>query len=169
VAQTAKWTWLDRKELVHAVRTAVAATASLLIGHFLRLPESYWSVIATLIVMQSTLGAAWTISKERMLGTVLGAAAGALLATIVGQSAPFALTVAVFGAGVLVLGVLCALLHIERSSYRYAGITLVIVMLIARTQPAWIIAIHRAIEMSIGIAIGLVVTALWPEARTQEA
>ena len=41
--------------------------------------------------------------------------------------------------------------------------TLVIVMLIARTQPAWIIAIHRAIEMTIGIAVGLVVTALWPE------
>jgi len=122
-----------------------------------KLPEAYWATIAAMIVMQSTLGAAWTISKERLAGTALGAAAGALLATFAGQS------VAVFGAGVFALGVICAILRIDRGAYRYAGITLVIVMMIAHTQPAWIIAIHRFCEISVGIAVGLALTAVWPE------
>src|SRR5580658_4791755 len=135
-----------RKEFVHAARTTVAAIASLLIARLFRLPEAYWAAIATLIVMQSTLGAAWTVSKDRLAGTALGAAAGGLLGTYFGSS------VIAFGAGLLLLGVLCAVLRIERSAYRYAGITLVVVMLVARTRPAWIIAVHRSIEMSVGIA-----------------
>jgi uncharacterized membrane protein YccC len=62
-----------------------------------------------------------------------------------------------------VLGLICALLHIERNAYRYAGVTLAIVMLIARAQPVWMIAIHRFLEISIGIAVGLAITAVWPE------
>ncbi len=158
-----KWLRMEQKEFVNAVRTAVAAVASLLIARLFRLPEAYWAAIATMIVMQSTLGAAWTISKERLAGTALGASAGALLGTYAGQN------VGVFGAGVFALGVLCAILRIDRGAYRYAGITLVVVMLIARTQPAWIIAIHRFCEISVGIAVGLILTAVWPESEPAPA
>ena len=152
-----KWLRLEQREFVNAVRMAIAAVASLLIARLFRLPEAYWAAIATMIVMQSTLGAAWTISKERLAGTALGAAGGALLATYAGSN------VAVFGAGVFALGVICAILRIDRGAYRYAGITLVIVMMIAHTQPAWIIALHRFCEISVGIAVGLALTAVWPE------
>jgi len=152
-----KWLRVEQKEFVNAVRMAIAAVASLLIAHLFKLPEAYWATIAAMIVMQSTLGAAWTISKERLAGTALGAATGALLATYAGSN------VAVFGAGVFALGVICAILRIDRGAYRYAGITLVIVMMIAHTQPAWIIAIHRFCEISVGIAVGLALTAVWPE------
>jgi uncharacterized membrane protein YccC len=162
-ATKSKWLHVDQKEFVHAVRTAIAAVASLLIARLFRLPEAYWAPIATMIVMQSTLGAAWTVSKDRLVGTALGAAAGAFLATYVGQN------VAAFGAGVFALGILCAVLRVERSAYHYAGITLVIVMLIARTQPAWMVAIHRSVEISVGIAVGLVLTAVWPEPQLAKA
>jgi uncharacterized membrane protein YccC len=162
-AKNRKWLHVDQREFVNSVRTAIAAVASLLIARLFKLPEAYWAAIATLIVMQSTLGAAWTVSKERLAGTALGAAAGALLATYAGQS------VAVFGAGVFALGVLCAILRIDRGAYRYAGITLVIVMIIASTQPAWIIAIHRFCEISVGIAVGLALTAVWPEQQSTPA
>jgi len=59
--------------------------------------------------------------------------------------------------------VICAALHLDRSAYRYAGITLAIVILVARTQPVWIIAAHRFIEISLGIVVGLLLTAVWPE------
>jgi hypothetical protein len=39
--------------------------------------------------------------------------------------------VAAFGAGVFVLGLICALLRIGRNAFRYAGITRAIVMLVA--------------------------------------
>jgi uncharacterized membrane protein YccC len=151
-----------RREFVHAARTTVAAIASLLIARLFRLPEAYWAAIATMIVMQSTLGAAWTVSKDRLAGTALGAAAGGLLGTY------FGLNVIAFGAGLFLLGVLCAILRVDRSAYRYAGITFIIVMLAARTRSVWIIAVNRSIEMSVGIAVGLVLTAFWPEAEAKE-
>lgn len=156
-----KWSWprADRAELIHAVRTATAAMVSLTIARLFRLPESYWAPITTIIVMQSTLGAALTVSRHRFAGTALGAAMGALLATYVGSN------VFAFGAGVFALGMICAFLRIERNAYRYAGVTLAIVMLVARTGPAWIVAVHRFVEISVGIAVGLLMTAAWPEAQ----
>jgi uncharacterized membrane protein YccC len=156
-AKKRNWLHIDRDELIHAARTTIAAVASLLIARQLRLPEAYWAAIATMIAMQSTLGAAWAVSKDRFIGTALGATTGALLLTYAGEN------IAVFGAGVLALGLLCAALRIERAAYRYAGITLVIVMMIAHPQRPWIVAAHRFVEISIGLAVGLLLTAVWPE------
>ena len=64
--------------LSHAARTALAAVASLIVARLCRMPEAYWAPITTIIVMQSTLGAAWDASKQRLIGTALGAAAGAI-------------------------------------------------------------------------------------------
>jgi uncharacterized membrane protein YccC len=148
---------VDQKEVLHSIRTAVAGVASLLIARFCRLPESYWAAITTIIIMQSTLGAAWSVSKQRFVGTALGAAMGALLTAYAAQN------VAAFGAGVFVLGLICALLRIGRNAFRYAAITLAIIMLVARAEPPWMIAVHRFLEISVGIAVGVLLTAVWPE------
>jgi uncharacterized membrane protein YgaE (UPF0421/DUF939 family) len=150
---------LGRDWIIHSVRTTIAAVGSLLGARVLRLPEAYWAVITAMIVMQSTLGAALTISWQRLAGTALGATVAALLVVYVGPS------VIAFAVGVLVLGLLCAALRLDRSGYRFASITLTIVMLID-TKSAWLIAMDRFLEVSFGIGIGLVVTAAWPEKRT---
>lgn len=36
-------------------------------------------------------------------------------------------------------------------------------MLIVKTQPTWIAAIHRFVEVSVGIVIGLAISAVWPQ------
>src|SRR5438874_7840780 len=48
-------------------------------------------------------------------------------------------------------------------AYRYASITLTIIVLIPRANPAWIVALHRFIEVSVGIIVALLVVAIWPE------
>jgi uncharacterized membrane protein YccC len=58
----------------------------------------------------------------------------------------------------------CWALRIERSALRYAGIALTIVMLTAHTESAPAVAFHRFLEVSIGIAVALVLTIVWPEA-----
>jgi uncharacterized membrane protein YccC len=151
------WPPLERRELVHAVRTTIAAVAALLVARLFKLPGSYWAANTTMIVMQSTLGAALAISKQRLEGTALGAVMGALLATYAGNN------LTVFALGIFLCGVICALLRRERSSYRYAGITLTIVMLIPHVQPAWVIATHRFIEISLAILVALLLTAVSPE------
>jgi uncharacterized membrane protein YccC len=144
----------------HSVRTAVAAVVSLLVARLFRLPEAYWAAISTLIVMQSTLGAALPISAQRFAGTAVGAAVGAVVGTY------FPGNILVFGIAVFVIGILCAAFRVERSAYRYASITLAIVMLVTRSNREWVIAVHRFLEVSIGIAVGLAITALWPEHLT---
>jgi len=110
-----------------------------------------------MIVMQSTLGAALTISWRRLIGTAFGSVAGALLSTWFGPS------LIAFGAGVFGVGLVCGALPLDRSAYRFAGITLTVVMFAAHGQPAWVTATHRFCEVSLGIVVGVIVTALWPE------
>ncbi len=143
----------------HSARTAVAAVLSLLVARLLRMPEAYWASISTLIVMQSTLGAALPISAQRFAGTALGASVGAFIAMY------YPGNMLAFGMAVFAIGVLCSWVRVERAAYRYASITLAIVMLIARNESAWTTAAHRFIEVSVGIAVGLAVTATWPEHR----
>jgi len=150
----------NRQGLVHSARTAVAATASLLAARAFRLPETYWAAITTLIVMQSTLGAALTVSWKRFVGTALGALVAALATTYVGPNA------LAFGGLVLGIGLLSSALHLDRTAYRFASITLAIVMLIAHTQPGWVVAAHRFIEVSVGIGVALILTAVWPEVES---
>jgi uncharacterized membrane protein YgaE (UPF0421/DUF939 family) len=148
---------IDRQTLDHTVRTAVAAAVSILVARLIKLPEYYWAPITTLVVMQSTLGAALETSGQRFAGTALGAAVGALVAPRFGDN------VTVFGLALLAMGLICAWLRMGASAYRFAGITLAIVMLVPRDKPAWVIATNRFVEVSVGIAVGLLVTAIWPQ------
>ena len=82
---------------------------------------------------------------------------GALLASY------FGMNLFVFSAGVFAQGLICAALRFDLVAYRYSGITLAIIMLIARNKPATMVAAHRFFEVSVGIAVGLLLTLAWPE------
>jgi len=154
------WNTVERVGLpvvVHSARTAVAAVASLLVARLFRLPEAYWAPITTLVITQSSLGAAFQVSWRRIAGTALGALVGAIVASHFGSR------VLVFGAGVFLLGLFCALVRLDRSAYRFGGVTLAIVLLVPRAGPAWQIAFHRCAEVFIGIVVALVFTVVWPE------
>jgi uncharacterized membrane protein YccC len=62
----------------------------------------------------------------------------------------------------LVLGIVLVPFHLERNAYRYAGITLAIIMLVPG-HSGRIVALHRFFEVSVGIAVGLAFSAVWPE------
>ncbi|HXJ13719.1 MAG TPA: FUSC family protein [Candidatus Limnocylindrales bacterium] len=143
--------------LVHSARTAVAAIVSVAAARLLRLPETYWAPVTTLVIVQSSLGAALAVSRQRFAGTALGAAVAAVAATYFGSH------LFVFGISVFLTGLLCALVRLDRSAYRFAGMTVAIVLLIPRPEPTWQIAYHRFAEVSVGIAVALLLATLWPE------
>lgn len=126
------WPRTGWESLEHSARTAVAATISLMVARVLGLPEAYWAPISALVVTQSTLGAAWTISRQRLIGTGVGATVGALLTPHPGSSA------VMFGSSIFGIGI------------------------VARAKPAWVMATHRFFEVSVGIGIALALTAVWP-------
>jgi uncharacterized membrane protein YccC len=62
---------------------------------------------------------------------------------------------------------MCQVLEWDWSAYRFAGITLAIVLLIPLDRPAWQIAYHRFAGVSIGNAIALLLAWVWPETEPQ--
>lgn len=61
------------------------------------------------------------------------------------------------------VGLVSFVFRLEKTAHRYASVTLAIIVLIPRTNPAWIVALHRFIEVSVGIMVALIGVALWPE------
>jgi len=158
-----KWEQENLPSVVHSIRTAIAATLSLAAARLFGLPEAYWAAIATLVVMQSTLDATLLISIERIAATALGAVTGAVVTSY------FTGNLLLFAATVFVLGLVCAAFRMEKSAYRYASVTLAIIVLIPRSNPAYIVAVHRFVEVSVGILVALAVTAVWPEHQPESA
>lgn len=145
---------LTRHALLISIRTAVATVASMMLARTLKMPEFYWAPISTIVILLSTinpLALAW----QRFAGTALGAFLGALIATY------FPANWIVYGVGIFVCGVLSAMLRVG-SAYRFAAIAMSIVLLITHSRPPWIVATHRFIEVSVGIAVALLVTVIWP-------
>ena len=156
----------DEKNLpsiTHAIRTAIAATASVIIAGLVQMPEVYWAAIATLVVMQSTLGATLTLSIERIVATAVGASVGALEANY------FRANLVAYAIAIFLVGLLSFAARLEKTAYRYASITLTIIVLIPRSEAPWATALHRFLEVSIGIIVALAVVALWPEHQRPSA
>ena len=137
------------------MRTGIASASAYGLAEWLGIPESYWAAISAIIVMQSSLGAAWSTSKQRLLGTLLGVLIGACLVSVAGV--PQAL---LFGLVMVLLGWLCSLLRMELIGYRFAGVTFTIVVLAAAPQQVWWVGLYRFLEVSLGITTSLVVTAV---------
>jgi uncharacterized membrane protein YccC len=84
--------------VIHSSRTAVAAIASVAAARLARLPEAYWAPVTTLVIAQSSLGAAMAVSRQRFAGTALGGALSALVASYFGPR------ILVFGGCVFLMG-----------------------------------------------------------------
>jgi len=151
--------WVIAKDnppsIAYVVLSALAAALSYVIARLFHLPEAYWAPMSALMVMQLTLSAAFPIAAQYVVGTAVGAAVGAVIDTC------FHTSVSAFGAAIVLVGLLCVALRVERSAFRYASITLVIVMLVPRSTSGGLVALHRFFEVSIGIAAGLVLFAVW--------
>jgi uncharacterized membrane protein YgaE (UPF0421/DUF939 family) len=141
---------------VDVLRTAVAAVASLYLAALFRLPNGYWAAISCLIVMLSTAGSELAVSVQRWAGTALGAAIGAAAMYLCGSSAWS------FGLSVLAIGAVCWAAHIDRAAFRYGSIASAIVILVPHQEPAARVALHRFIEVSLGVGVGLAAVTVWP-------
>ena len=138
------WAW-DKENLpsiTHSIRTAVAATVSVIIAGLVHTPEAYWAAIATLVVMQSTLGATLTLSIERIIATAVGASIGALEANFFGAN------LVAFALAVFLVGLLSIAFRLEKTAYRYASVTFTIIVLIplGRAVDDRFAQIHRSLS-----------------------
>lgn len=152
-----------RNLLIQGAKTGLAAALSCWITSLFQLHEFYWSGISAVIVLQSDVGSTVTASRNRFIGTTIGALLG-FLGSLVGPQPE------IYGLTVLIAMVLCGLLNLKESS-RLAGVTITIVMMVQQHGPRlshWNIALNRFLEVLIGIVVALLVSALVLPRRARE-
>jgi hypothetical protein len=141
-----------RRLLIHAAKTALAAGLCWGLARRFGLHDGYWGSISAIIVLQSNMGATVSASRDRILGTLIGAALGFSFSLF--GALPWNFVLAVLAAVIV-----CGLLGL-RSSSRLAGVTIAIVMLVQKAGPRWELALDRVIEVMLGIVVALAVTTL---------
>ena len=68
--------WERQRLLIHAAKTALAAALCWWLALRFGLHEGYWGSISAIIVLQSNMGATVNASRDRILGTLMGALLG---------------------------------------------------------------------------------------------
>jgi uncharacterized membrane protein YccC len=138
--------------LIHAAKTALAAALCWWIALRLGLHDGYWGSISAIIVLQSNVGATVTASRDRMLGTLIGAALGFGFSLFGPPALSYILAL-------LVAIVACGLMGLRNSS-RLACVTITIVMLVHKEGSRWGLALDRVGEVILGIVVALAVSTL---------
>ncbi|WP_263358814.1 FUSC family protein [Acidicapsa ligni] len=150
--ETGFFTYEKRSMLLTAVKTALAAGLCYWLATLAHLQDGYWGSISAIIVLQSNVGSTVSASRDRLIGTLIGAAFGAVF-SFLGEG------LWVYLLAVIAAMVTCSLLGLKNSS-RLAGVTVTILMLVHRTGSNWILPLHRVLEVLLGIVVALGISAL---------
>jgi uncharacterized membrane protein YccC len=135
----------------------VAAAATFVLGTILDMPQSFWAVIAALIVSQGSIGGSLKAALEQLIGSVCGAIYGGVITLSIPHQTPAMLCLA------LVIAVApLALLATVSPGFRVAPITAVLVMLstIGVEMGPVGFAVERVLEIGLGCTIGLAASLL---------
>ncbi len=135
----------------HPLLTAVAAVVALVLGEALHLRDVYWAAISAVVVMQPNAVLTISASRDRFVGTAVGAAMGWLAASIWHGN------VLVFGLAVAISLTACGALGLKNAS-RLCGATICLVTLVPADGPKWRIAMDRFVVVSFGIVIAAAIS-----------
>jgi uncharacterized membrane protein YccC len=148
--------FLQRKaEARHTLRVVIAVLAAYLAYVAFALPQGYWAVFTTLIIIQASIGGTVGAAMDRMCGTVLGAVVGGLADALAPHTA--------LGRGVAlaVASAITAYVAMLRPNMKVAPVTAAIMLLSSAGKlDPFHAAIYRVIEIGLGSVIGVAVTLL---------
>lgn len=149
-------------ELRLALRMTVSGVVAFALAELFRLEQGYWAVFTAIIVVQASVGRSLKTGIDRLLGTIGGAAYGALVGLALPHADPVMRGVTL-AAAVAPLALLAAL----RASFRIAPVTAVIVLLSTAGESVGPLAAAagRVSEIGLGCLVGLAVSLLVLPAR----
>jgi uncharacterized membrane protein YccC len=152
-----RWVLRRRTELQFGTRVTVAGLAAFVLAELIALPQSYWAVFTAVLVTQASVGGSLTAARDRLIGTLGGAAYSAVVAVLIPHTEPVGIALALLAA----LGPLAVLAALN-PVFRVAPVTGVIILLgTAGVQEGPILAAFlRTLEVAFGGFVGLAVSVL---------
>lgn len=137
------------------LKTALAILVCLLIYQVIPGSASY-ACITALIVMQSTLEESLEQARNRVVGIVIGGAAGAVFSSAIGLIGFPILRILAISVGVTLLILLCNLLG-KRGAIVMGCVTYLVIMLPDTPQNPWLYSLLCVIDNTVGITVAVLV------------
>lgn len=139
-----------------------AVLAAFALYHLFNLPQGYWAVFTTVIVVQTSIGGTLNAATDRLIGTVAGALVGGLAAALRPQT-PVGL-----GAALAVCVALTSFGAATRPQLKVAPVTAVIMLISPSAGAGGPLAavLFRVVEIAIGSVVGVLATVLIFPARS---
>jgi hypothetical protein len=156
------WATTKSAALRLCFRMTVAGILAYALAEMLALPQGYWAVFSSIIIMQASVGGSVKATIDRLIGTIGGAVAGAIVAYVVPHQ-----NLLTLGIALVVALVPLTLVAALRPGYRVAPLTAVIVLLTPGAQQLGPLdsALYRIFEITLGSLVGLVVSLVIVPAR----
>ncbi len=136
-----------------ALRLFGACVLSYVAAIAIGLPEGFWAVITAVVVTQPMLSDTLSAGRDRIFGTLIGAAAGFLVLEAADHGWP---VMPLFWLTLAVLTVLIAM----RPYLRLCAVTLVVVVLVPGTGTPFERPFDRVLEILLGTVAAIVVAAI---------
>lgn len=152
---------LGWRNVVFASRLALAAIAALAIAYWLELQEPQWAILTVYLLTQSSTGAALAKGFFRLLGTIF-AAAYALAAVKLFSQDPLLLVGSAMGWAFVCYYSAARANNFAAYGFMLAGFTGLLITFQGAANPggAWLVAVDRVSEISVGIACATLAGAL---------
>lgn len=135
------------------IKTAVAVALCILISQLLHREYPLFAGIAALLAMDTTITSSFIAGRNRVFGTLLGAAVGVLF-FLVFPGNPY-----LCGLGAMLIIYVCTTMGWTNSA-SIAAIVFLAVMLNPAGEHPWIYSMNRILDTLLGIAVALVVNYL---------
>jgi uncharacterized membrane protein YccC len=151
---------MKRAKLWQALRILTACALSYIVTGMLGLPEGYWAVITAAVVTQGDLSSTLEAGRDRILGTIIGAAVGlAVIEANVAWGWPLE---NLFWIALIPLAIVTAI----KPNLRLCCVTLAVVVLVPAAG-TWHRPLDRVTEILVGTLASIAVSAIiFPRKRT---
>jgi uncharacterized membrane protein YgaE (UPF0421/DUF939 family) len=136
------------------IKTALAVFICLLISQTFHLEYPFYAVIATIIAMENSVTNSYTVGKNRVMGTIVGAICGFLFALIDPYSAVFS------ALGIIVVIYVCNLLKWNKAVSIASIVFLAIMLNLRPGESPLFYGMNRMLDTLIGISVAVIVNYL---------
>jgi uncharacterized membrane protein YccC len=144
---------LSRTHFWQTLRLVGACALAYEAAVFAGLPEHYWALITTVVVLQPMFADTLAAGRDRILGTLIGAAVGFLVLEMAHHGLPL---LPLFWTALVPLALLVAVFPY----LRLAAVTLIVVVLVPGSGAPYARPFDRVVEILLGTLASILVAAL---------